>query len=391
MLIQIDRDPTLLQQAKRLAETRQLPLSIQLPYGVVMYPMRVHHNRLLYGIITNVAHPTEGGFLLTYEEIEQHYDLSAARMLFANREGKRPGQRQTVGSAVLLVPDWTADRVWALDPVTGNVVDTAFVHSNSTALASPKQALEHPLHHFITVSDQITDLVQKVNPLDGTWLSWFAPSSGVNNAILDNIRGHAYRPNNNLLVTVASGSNSNSIAQFDTGGSYISNFINAGVGGLNGPFDILIRANDILISQSSSPTGVKQYDLTGAYLSQWATISTFPQQMFPMSDGRIAVANFSGTGSTGIRLYDANGTFLRLLSGVTGNRGVYQLPNGNFLTTNSAGIHEIDSTTGNLVRTIQTGANFQYINLYSPTPVGVKEPDKGVPTQFALLQNHPNP
>ncbi|HXF99924.1 MAG TPA: T9SS type A sorting domain-containing protein, partial [Bacteroidota bacterium] len=210
-------------------------------------------------------------------------------------------------------------------------------------------------------------------------------------SILDNIRGHAYRPNNNLLVTVASGANANAIAEFDTGGNYLGNFIGVGVGGLNSPFAILFRENDILISQSSSPTGVKQYDLSGNYLSQWASISSFPQQMYRLADGRIAVANFSGTGSTGIRLYTADGTFLRLLSGVTGNRGVYQLPNGNFLTTNSSGLHEIDSTTGNLVRTIQVGSSFQYINLYTPRPVSVQENGAPVPSEVMLSQNYPNP
>lgn len=379
LLIQAERDPSIYRQARQLAIDQELPISIKLPFGTLAYPIAVENSRLLYAVITNPLHPFEGGFVASFEEISRQYDLNSANVMYGRKSGTEFNIHPTKSNAsapVLLVPDWTADRVWAFDATTGNLVDTAFIHSNSTALASPKQALEHPLHRFITVSDQITDLVQKFNPDSGTWLGWFAPSTGVNNNILDNIRGHAYRPNNNLLVTVASGTNSNAIAEFDTGGNYIGNFIGNAVGGLNSPFDILFRETDILISQSSSPTGVKQYSLTGTYLAQWATISSFPQQMFRMADGRIAVANFSGTGSTGIRIYDANGNFIRLLAGVTGNRGVYQLPSGNFLTTNSSGIHEIDSTTGNLIRTIQTGTNFQYINLYDPN---------NPPAPFSLL------
>jgi hypothetical protein len=394
LLIEVELNPARLQQAKRLAADQGLPISVQLPSGTLMYAMGIEQNKPLYVVITDPLHPFEGCFTALYDEIEQRFDLSSAKKIFRRPSSAfQPSRRNTssLNTRLLLVPDWTDDRVWAFDAVTGNLVDTAFTHGNNTALESPKQALEHPVHRFITVSDQIRDLVQKFDPANGTWLSWFAPATGVNNAILDNIRGHAYRPNNNLLVTVASGSNSNAIAQFDTGGNSLGNFIAPGTGGLNSPFDIMIRSNDILISQSSSPTGVKQYALDGTYLAQWATISSFPQQMFRLQDGRIAVANFSGTGSTGIRLYDANGNFLRLLSGVTGNRGVYQLPNGNFLTTNASGLHEIDSTTGNLIRTIQAGTNFQYINLYDPASVAVEEPPPAAPVSFALEQNFPNP
>jgi hypothetical protein len=395
LLLAVEKNPSLFQAAKRLAVERGQPIAISL-LGAFMYPIVVHDNRPLYVIITNLAHPFDGALTGFYEDISQRYDLRKARMKFGTpqsqrRENEDPHDKQLSGTSLLLVPDWTADRVWAFDPQTGNLVDTAFIRSNSTALDSPKEALLHPVHNFITVSDQIRDLVQKFNPLDGTWLGWFAPSTGVNNAILDNIRGHAYRPNNNLLVTVASGANAHAIAEFDTGGNYLGNFIGVGVGGLNSPFAILYRENDILISQSSTPTGVKSYDFNGNYLGQWASITNFPQQMFRLADGRIAVANFSGTGSTGIRLYTADGTFIRLLAGVTGNRGVYQLPNGNFLTTNSTGLHEIDSTTGNLVRTIQAGANFQYITLYAPRTVSVPERQKTLPSVFSLSQNYPNP
>ncbi len=395
LLLAVEKNPSLFQAAKRLAVERGQPIAISLS-GAFIYPLVVQDNRPLYVIITNPAHPFDGALTGFYEDIAQRYDLRRARMKFGStqsqrRENENPLYKQLSVTRLLLVPDWTADRVWAFDPQTGNLVDTAFIRSNSTALDSPKEALLHPVHNFITVSDQIRDLVQKFNPLDGTWLGWFAPSTGVNNAILDNIRGHAYRPNNNLLVTVASGANAHAIAEFDTGGNYLGNFIGVGVGGLNSPFAILYRGNDILISQSSSPTGVKSYDFSGNYLGQWASITSFPQQMYRLADGRIAVANFSGTGSTGIRLYTADGTFIRLLAGVTGNRGVYQLPNGNFLTTNSAGLHEIDSTTGNLVRTIQVGTNFQYITLYTPRTVSVPEGQKTLPSVFSLSQNYPNP
>lgn len=223
----------------------------------------------------------------------------------------------------------------------------------------------------------------------GTYLRAFAPAGGVNTAILDNIRGHAYRPNGNLLVTVASGGNQNAIAHFDTGGNYLGQFIPPSSNGPNSPFNILIRDNDILITGSSAPQGVTRFDTNGTYLSLWAGITNFPQQMSKMSNGNYAIANFSGTGQTGVRIHAPDGAFLRLLSGVTGNRGVYELPSGNFLTTNGAGLHELD-TNGTLVRTILLSANLQYINLVDLATTSIDEPDP-IPSSITLLQNYPNP
>lgn len=372
LVLKNESNPTQSAQARILASSLDLPLRIYLPTGVVMEPLSIEDNKPVYAIITNLAHPFIGGSTAFFEEIQDRYDLASARILYRNKSylshttPRRSGRENLLSEAgLLLVPDWTADKVLAFDPLNGNLVNSNFIPSTPGHLQSPKEALMSPWG-FITVSDQISDLVQKFDT-SGAYLGWFAPASGVNNSILDNIRGHAYRPNRNLVVTVASGSNANSIAEFDSGGNYIGNFIAVGAGGLNSPFGILFRSNDVLVSQSSgSPTGVRSYDLNGAFQSVWASISSFPQQVVKLSDNRIAVANFSGTGSTGIRLYAPDGTFLRLLSGVTGNRGVYQLANGNFLTTNGAGIHEVDSSSGSLVRTIMAAANLQYITLYVP-------------------------
>jgi hypothetical protein len=302
-------------------------------------------------------------------------------------KAKLQSRTQLASSNLLLVPDWTADKVMAFDPATGDLVDTAFIRSNPIALASPKEARLSP-RQTITVSDQITDLVQSFST-SGAYITHFAPAGGVNTAILDNIRGHAYRSNGRLLVTVASGANQNCIAEFDSAGNYLGQFIPPSANGPNSPFAILFRANDILISTSSAPIGVIRFDLAGTYLSLWASIMSFPQQIAQISGSRFAVANFSGAGQTGVRLYSADGTFLRLLSGVTGNRGVYELSNGRFLTTNGAGIHELD-TNGTLLRTVAVGTNLQYINLIERTTTGVQDL-ASVPLTTSLSQNFPNP
>lgn len=390
LLIEKELNPGTARDAQHVARQHGLPVSLYLHEGVIIEVLAIENGRPVYGVITNLAHPFEGGRTAFYEEIATQFNLSTAvdlqRGPIILQSTMQPRSSST--TEFFLVPDWTNDKVMAFDPVTGNPVDTSFVPPSPGILASPKEALGTP-RGTITVSDQITDAVQEFDA-SGTYQRLFAPAGGVNTAILDNIRGHAYRANGNLIVCVASGANANSIAQFDSGGNYIGNFIGNSVGGLNSPFGILFRTNDILITQSSAPTGVKQYDLNGAYIGQWTTITSFPQQIIELPGGRVAVANFSGTGNTGIRLYQSDGTFIRLLSGVTGNRGVAQIANGNFLTTNGAGIHEIDSTTGALVRTILGGTSLQYITRFGTVTSSPDMPGL-VPERFTLEQNHPNP
>lgn len=369
LLLLKETQPRVVLEAQQAARTAGFPVNLYLPEGVLLEVLAFENGAPLYGVITNLAHPLEEGRTATYDEIRRTYNLSAAHDLTRGPVPITPGspRRTESNGGLLLVPDWTADRVMAFDPVTGNLVDTNFIPSTPGTLQSPKEALGSP-RGTITVSDQLSDAVQDFDT-SGSYIGIFAPAGGVNPAILDNIRGHAYRANGNLVVTVASGTNTNSIAEFDSTGAYIGNFVGNAVGGLNSPFGILFRDSDVLITQSSATQGVKQFDLNGGYLSQWATITSFPQQIIELESGNIAVANFSGTGEMGVRLYTSTGVFQRVLSGVTGNRGVYQLPSGNFLTTNGAGIHEIDSVTGGLVRTILASASLQYITPYVPGTV----------------------
>ena len=323
-------------------------------------------------MITNAAHPFEGGEALFYNELIRKYDVSNAVINPSSpiihdpnwKGGQRSGEYRSGAQRYLLVPDWTADKVMAFDPQNGNLLDADFIPSNGALLASPKQARLSP-RGTITVSDQIQDLVQNFDT-SGVHIGIMAPAGGVNTTILDNIRGHSYRPNGRLVVAVGSGGNQNAIAEFDSVGNYIGQFITAGAGGLNSPFCVLFRSTDVLVTGASTPTGVHRYDLNGGYLSNWTSFPSFPQQIIALSSGNFAIANFQGTGETGIRIHSPNGTFMRLLSGVTGNRGVYQLGNGNFLTTNAAGVHEIDSSNGTLVRTVITGTSLQYIDLVNP-------------------------
>ncbi|MBX2991148.1 MAG: T9SS type A sorting domain-containing protein [Bacteroidetes bacterium] len=395
LLLRHEQNPRIGLEAKQLAQNLGLPQAIHCRNNTLIHAIGIENGQPVYAVITNLAHPFEGGKVLFYDEVVQTIDLSGATnnptgpiILDKNWSKKAYSRNMLLNGRMLLVPEWSSDKVMAFDPMTGDLVDTAFVRSNPGALASPKEAQLTP-RRTITVSDQIRDLVQEFDT-GGVYISHFAPAGGVNTAILDNIRGHAYRANGNLIVCVASGANQNSIAEFDSAGNYLGRFVQPSSNGPNGPFSILIRSNDILITGSNSPVGVTRLDLNGTYIAQWAAITSFPQQIIQLADGNVAVANFQGAAQTGIRIYNPNGTLLRLLSGVTGNRGVYQLGNGNFLTTNAAGIHEIDSANGGLVRTIAVDPDMQFISLIALTTTQVGE-SPALPAKIVLLQNYPNP
>lgn len=270
-------------------------------------------------------------------------------------------------TGLLLVPDSTNDRVMAFDPTTGNLVDANFIPSDPTHLITPKNAILSAAGDTILVSEQVQDVVHEYD-LDGNYVGIFAPAGGPNTAILDNIIGLALRPNGNLLVTVTGGSNQDSIAEFDTNGNYLGNFVANSAGGMDGPFDIYQRTADWLVSNINSDD-VNRHDLnTGAFLSEFAPVQTFAQQIAEASNGNVLVGNFSGA-QEGVIEFTPAGAVVDIYDpvGMTGYRGAYELPNGNILTSNDGGVHEIDRN-GNLVETKTADANAQYIEFVLRAP-----------------------
>lgn len=267
-------------------------------------------------------------------------------------------------TGLLLIPDSTADRVMAFDPTTGDLVDANFVPSDPTHLSTPIHAILSAGGDSLLVSDQINDVVQEYD-LDGNFLGTFAPASGPDPTILDNIRGIALRPNGNLLVTVGSGTNEDAVAEFDTSGNYLGNFVANGSGGLNSPFDVYSRSADWLVGGIDSDA-IHRYDLTGAYLANLASINNFPEQIAEASNSNVLVANFGGT-QEGIVEFTAAGALVGVYNPASlgGYRGVYELPNGNILITNGGGVYEIDRAS-NLVDTKITDVSGRFIDYLAP-------------------------
>ncbi|MFO7539684.1 MAG: hypothetical protein R6X32_16725, partial [Chloroflexota bacterium] len=266
-----------------------------------------------------------------------------------------------VSGGALFIINSTAKQLMVFDPDTGDLVDDAFIQLDDDATGTAIHALIGP-NNTILISDQIRDVVHEYD-LDGTYLGVFAPIGGADPAILDNIRGIALRPNGNLLVTVASSANADAIAEFDTTGNYLGNFIDNGSGGLDSPFDVYERPSVDWLVSSIGSNQILQYEwANGDPIGVFAPISSFPQQIYEIENGNVLVANFSGT--VGVHEFTADGTLVGVYNptGVSGNRGVYELPNGNILTSSGGGVFEIDRD-GNLVETKYAGvARFiQYV------------------------------
>ena len=268
--------------------------------------------------------------------------------------------RQLPVGGLLLIPESSNDRVMAFDPATGNLIDPDFIPSDPTNMSTPICAVLSADGTSVLVSDQINDVVLEYDLATGSYLGVFAPVGGADTSILDNIRGISLSASGNLLVSVGGGANADAIAEFDAGGNHVGNRVANGAGGLDSPFDVLVRATDLMVGGISSDA-CHQYDLSGTFIANFAAVNTFPEQISSASNGNLLIGNFSGT-QEGVIELDSAGNVVGIYDPVSlgGYRGAYELPNGNILTTNSAGVHEIDRS-GNLVETKVSGVDARFI------------------------------
>ncbi|TRZ65821.1 T9SS C-terminal target domain-containing protein [bacterium] len=395
--INAEKNPQLRIDAENLAVKQGLPYNIYIKDVAMVEAIAVENGNVIYSVITNFLHPYNGSYCAYYDDIRKNYDLSKARITYGYGTIDNSGeqlifkQKKLVGM-LYLIPCFTSSRrnVWAFDFNTGDLVDSAFVPYSSPILQAPRKVLQISRSRII-IADQVSDVVQLFDT-SGAFIQTFAPSTGLNNAILDNIRDMIFRDNGNLLVTNAGtvGNSQNTIQQFSLQGVFLNTFASDSI---NSPYNLLFRNTDLLESNSSGAHNIIKFNKnTGAYTGDFLNSTlNFPQQMINLTGGRIALCEFSGVLS-GIRIYDSLGILKDTLKGVTGVRGVWRLPNGNFLTTNSVGIYEINGTTGNLVRTIVSGYNFNCISVFDPNFVtGSNEVKSAIPDEFKLFNNYPNP
>jgi len=306
-------------------------------------------------------------------------NIQVSASLAANPDQREQALAVLPSTGLLLVPDSTNNRIMAFDPATGLLVDANFIPSSPTQLSTPIDVVLSADGSRVLVSDQIRDVVQAFDLATGAFVATFAPAGGVNNAVLDNIRGIERLANGSLLVTVGAGGNSNTVAQFSAAGATLPVLVASGAGGLDSPFDVYriptssgpLNAGEFLVSSSgtaAAPGRVFRFSAAGQPLGVFATAGIFSQQIIQARNGNILVAVFSPPAEDGVFEFLPNGSLLRRLDNpeLAGYRGVWELASGNILTTNGNGVHEIDRTTGALIASRITGISGRYIAFERP-------------------------
>lgn len=270
-------------------------------------------------------------------------------------------------NGVLLIPNsTTAYRgVMAFDPHTGDLIDPQFIphypFEPGSTLYTPFNIIPKPDGTGFLMSDQVRWVITEYD-LEGNFRRVFAPIGGENPEIMGNTRGITLSPHGTVLVATAAGGNANSVVELDLEGNYLGTFIAPGVDGLNGPWDILFREDDVLVSASGS-SAIHRFSRDGqeAY-PRFAEDFNWPGQLKELPNGNILAASWGGGGSTaGVYEFTADGELIGIYTGGgSGHQGVHPLGNGNILTTNSGGVHEIDRN-GNLVETKHNQGQARFI------------------------------
>ncbi len=258
---------------------------------------------------------------------------------------------------VILMPESTNKTVQKFDPVTGDHLGT-FIGPDDANLSTPQQCAVNVTG--VLVSDQLDDAVRQYD-FNGGFVGTFAGG-------LDNLRG--ITAHNGKLYCAVAGTAQNSIIHFDLdSGAPLGDFIAAGVGGINGPWDILFRTEGDVLVVSINSDNILRYDIDGNPLGVFASNVPFGEQIIQAANGNVICADFT---RGALLEFLPDGTEIAALSGVSGPRGVFELPNGNLLASNGSGVYEVGRGSGGIVSTKLTGVSarmFQLIDLEPPVAV----------------------
>ncbi len=372
LMIAAEQDFQIVMDARKLAESYDLPHTIYLPEGIFIEAKGIENNQVVYTINNNIQRPFDNGEVVYWQEISSRFDLTSARIHWSNR----PTQNPDLGFEVtpqenpvpnfLMVPESTNDAVMTFNYNDGSLVNIAFIPGGNPNLSTPIEALLTPLAQIL-LSDQVTDNIVEFDTT-GNFVGIFY---GSNPDVLDNCRGIEVRPGTNSVVgTIGSGANTDALPEFDLAtGNYLGNFIAPNSSFCDSPFDIIFRASDCLVSASTSDD-ITRYDLNGNHLGDLVVGINFPEQLHETASGNIIAAGFSTP--SGLYIYDSNGNQLNYFGAVTGLRGAFQLGNGNYMVTSGTGVFVLDQNTGTVVSQPVSGVSGRYIREYDLAIVPVE-------------------
>lgn len=286
---------------------------------------------------------------------------------------------QTVSAQTsILALNSSTDVVYKLNATDGTIIDPAFITLPS---GTPKGITQ--VDDKIWIADQVNNNIYIYN-LDGT------PHSTLDGTVvnLNNIRGLNV-VNNEVWVTNAgaiNGATANSIRRFTKAGVPIGTYPT-----VSSPFDVLDNGTAAFVSSFTASGGIEILGYDGVVQGNLFATPTLAnvQQMIFNAANNLVVATYSNHSSGNNRgIYELSPTTGAILNywpstGTTsGNSGVVQLGNGNYLYSNYA-MHLLDPVTGTSTL-IEIGA-FQYFTKITDNSMSTAETIK---VDFEM---YPNP
>ncbi|MEM9800726.1 MAG: hypothetical protein AAGA20_10410 [Planctomycetota bacterium] len=277
----------------------------------------------------------------------------------------------TAQAQTLLIPESSNDAIMQFDATTGALINATFIDLATVTAGAASTPIEAIFadNGEIWVTDQVADTVFRLSA-DGTTLL------GTSTTPLDNMRGGAAF-GANVLVT-NSGSNNgapdDALVELDPMGGLVGS---AAVGDpfdaepftFNGTPGFLVSdiSNEDLVFVDGSDLSVQ----TVFHDSDGVTGIDFPEQVHISATGRIWAAGFSTP--SGIYEYDSMGNQIQYIDtsalGFGGLRGIFELPSGDLLFTNGAGVHRYEFGTAS-VTTLISGVSARFITLEGDGALG---------------------
>ncbi len=177
VLISAEENASIIADARKLTGVEDIPHTIFLPEGIFIEAKAIEDGKVVYIVYNDLVDIYNNGESAFWEEIQNRYNLSEARLHYVNRPTRNPHlglpevrEGNAMLTTMLMVTNWTDDGVSTLDATTGDLINLAFI-ADPTNLSSPKEANLAPWGQ-ITVSDQIEDGVIEYDT-SGGFLGFF--------------------------------------------------------------------------------------------------------------------------------------------------------------------------------------------------------------------------
>jgi len=279
--------------------------------------------------------------------------------------GMLASSHAVAGGDLLLIPDSGNDKIWALDPATGAVVNPDFIPDDQY-LTQPIQIAQSPTGSLY-ITDETTKSVYEYSA-NGSYIRTVAsPADGVTTGAYALVIRDGF-----CYYTSGFSSGAGKIFRVPLSGGTPSVFCNFSMGD---PRGIVSFGTGFLVGNSTTDD-IEIVSATGAvsptpfHNSDGISGINFPQQLVVLPDGGVMAAGFSAP--WGLFFYDANGSELgsyRYPEVFLSPRGAYLLDNGSYLYTGGTRIDVINGKTQTMTNIVnQLGTSFRWATRFTPPP-----------------------